>query len=55
VVDIALKMTSLHYEYSPLIIELARQALTTGQPINRPLWWIDPTDAVAQTIDSGTY
>ncbi|XP_046460215.1 myogenesis-regulating glycosidase-like isoform X3 [Daphnia pulex] len=52
VVDIALKMTSLHYEYSPLIIELARQALTTGQPINRPLWWIDPTDSVAQTIDS---
>lgn len=53
VVDIALRMTKLHYQYSPLIISLARQATTNGYPINRPLWWIDPTDPVAQTIESG--
>ncbi|XP_057372341.1 myogenesis-regulating glycosidase-like [Daphnia carinata] len=52
VIDIALKMTSLHYQYSGLIVTLARQAMTNGYPINRPLWWIDPTDPVAQTIDS---
>lgn len=49
----ALKMTSLHYQYSGLILTLASQAMTNGYPINRPLWWIDPTDPVAQTIDSG--
>lgn len=53
VVDIALKMTSLHYQYSGLIFTLASQAITNGYPINRPIWWIDPTDPVAQTIDSG--
>lgn len=53
VVDMALKMTSLHYQYSGLILTLASQAMTNGYPINRPLWWIDPTDPVAQTIDSG--
>ncbi|KAK4005613.1 hypothetical protein OUZ56_007313 [Daphnia magna] len=52
VVDMALKMTSLHYQYSGLILTLASQAMTNGYPINRPLWWIDPTDPVAQTIDS---
>ncbi len=52
VVDIALRMTSLHYEYSSLIISLAREATITGYPINRPIWWIDPTDPVAQTVDT---
>lgn len=25
----------------------------TGAPVNRPLWWIDPTDPVTHTLDSG--
>jgi len=53
VVEIAQRMTSLHYEYAPTIIRLAQEAVTTGLPINRPLWWIDPSDPDAQTIDSG--
>lgn len=48
-------MTELHYQYAPLIISLARQATVDGQPINRPLWWIDPLDPVAHTIDSGMF
>lgn len=47
-------MTALHYEYAPLIVSLANQAAVDGTPINRPLWWIDPVDPVALTIDSGT-
>lgn len=46
-------MTALHYQYAPMIIALAKQATIDGTPINRPLWWIDPLDPVALTIDSG--
>lgn len=53
VVDISLKMVALHAEYADTIISLAEQSTVTGFPINRPLWWIDPLDPVAQTIDSG--
>lgn len=53
-VAIAQRMTALHYEYAPLIVSLANQAAVDGTPINRPLWWIDPVDPVALTIDSGT-
>ena len=35
----------------PLILNLAREAVQTGAPINRPLWWIAPTDQVALEID----
>lgn len=46
-------MTALHEQYAPQIIALARQSTVDGSPINRPLWWIDPNDATALTIDSG--
>ena len=55
VVDIALKMTALHAQYADAIIRLARQSTVDGWPINRPVWWLDPSDPVAQTIDSGKY
>ena len=49
------KYIALHEEYAPKIIELAKNAVTTGVPINRPIWWIDPTDQVALGIDSGKF
>ena len=53
VVALSKKYIALHEEYAPKIIELAKNAVTTGAPINRPIWWIDPTDQVALGIDSG--
>ena len=52
-VDIAKKFTTLHYQYSDKIIELARKKVADGTPINLPLWWLDPTDEEALRIDSG--
>jgi hypothetical protein len=52
-VHIAKKFTSLHYQYSDKMLELARKKVADGTPINLPLWWLDPTDEEALTIDSG--
>ena len=53
VIEISLRMVALRKEYSSLIISLAKEAATTGEPINRPIWWIDPSDEEAMKIDSG--
>ncbi|XP_034664993.1 LOW QUALITY PROTEIN: myogenesis-regulating glycosidase [Drosophila subobscura] len=42
--------TNLHAEYTPYIMKLFKRAVETGEPVNAPLWWIAPTDAVAQGI-----
>lgn len=52
-VQIAKKFTTLHYQYSDKILELARKKVSDGTPVNLPLWWLDPTDEEALTIDSG--
>ena len=51
--DYALAMTALHANYAPKIIELAENSVASGEPINRPIWWVDPTDQEALAIDSG--
>ncbi|XP_063215591.1 myogenesis-regulating glycosidase-like isoform X2 [Bacillus rossius redtenbacheri] len=50
-VAIIKKYTALHYEYSDLIIQLARNASQYGTPINPPIWWLDPEDSEAQAVD----
>ena len=55
VVSIAQKMVALHIQYAPTIIQLAREAVTNGYPINRPLWWFDPTDPETFSIDSRNF
>ena len=54
VVEITLRMIALRNKYSSLIVDLAKEAAITGAPINRPIWWIDPTNKEAMKIDSGT-
>ena len=46
-------MIALRNKYSSLIVDLAKEATITGAPINRPIWWIDPTNKEAMKIDSG--
>lgn len=52
IVEISKKFTSLHYEYSEKIIELMKKSVQTGAPLNSPIWWIDPKDPIALSIDS---
>ena len=51
VVQHSLAMTRLHADYSQLILQLARESQNTGAPINRPVWWLDPTDKTALALD----
>ena len=51
VVEIARKMLRLREQYADLIVLLAHESTRTGSPIVRPLWWLAPTDQVAQIID----
>lgn len=43
----------LHTSYGSVIEERFNLAVSTGAPVNPPIWWIDPTDATAQAIDDG--
>ncbi|KAH9515574.1 hypothetical protein Btru_011429 [Bulinus truncatus] len=52
VVQLTRRYLHLHEEYADVIIELALNAVKTGEPIIRPLWWIAPDDHAAIAIDS---
>lgn len=46
-------LTELHETYGSLIQERFNLAVSNGDPVNPPIWWVDPSDTVAQTIDDG--
>ncbi|CAG5120955.1 unnamed protein product [Candidula unifasciata] len=52
IIEITRKFINLHEQYADKIIDLAKNAQQTGEPIVRPLWWIAPTDVNALTLDS---
>ncbi|XP_019631326.1 PREDICTED: uncharacterized family 31 glucosidase KIAA1161-like [Branchiostoma belcheri] len=53
VVDLTLRYIELHETtVTPLILRYADEAIATGDPIIRPLWWIAPRDKTSLTIDS---
>lgn len=43
----------LRSNYTDTIVELMRNSVSKGSPINPPVWWIDPTDSQAHKIDDG--
>ena len=49
--SICLSYTKLHMKYAPRIIELAKNAVCTGDPIIRPVWWLAPADERALLCD----
>ena len=53
VIQYTKKMIALRERYSDMMIELFKQATVTGEPINRPIWWIDPYDEEAFNIEDG--
>ena len=32
-------------------MERFKLAVSTGEPVNPPIWWIAPNDKIAQTVD----
>jgi len=52
-IAISKSFTALHASYTPYIMKLFKRAVDSGEPVNAPLWWIAPTDEVAQSIYDG--
>ena len=46
-------MIELRLAYASRFIELAQNAVMTGQPINRPIWWVDPLNTETFAIEDG--
>jgi len=44
---------NLRANYTDTIVDLMRSSVSKGSPLNPRVWWIDPTDPVAQIIDDG--
>lgn len=51
VVGISLKFARLHAEVSQSLLKFAKDSVKTGEPIIRPLWWIDSTNDIALTCE----
>ena len=41
----------LRIAYAEEIVAVAQQTLVDGSPMNRPMWWVDPTDPQTFTIN----
>lgn len=46
-------MVALHEKFSPLVLKQMKRSIKEGQPVNPPIWWIDPTSAEALKEDTG--
>lgn len=53
-IEISRVFTKLHADYTNVIMEAMHNAVKTGEPVNPPIWWIDPEDRIAQAISDGT-
>ncbi|CAG7835114.1 unnamed protein product [Allacma fusca] len=52
VITIVKNILSIRNEFADKIIAAAKQTLVNGSPMNRPMWWFDPTDFNTYTIDN---
>ncbi|ESO88813.1 hypothetical protein LOTGIDRAFT_165230 [Lottia gigantea] len=52
VIELCRKYTDLHAKYAPMMVSLAKESMTTGDPIIRPIWWSSPKDETALTVDN---
>lgn len=42
---------NLRSNYTDTIVDLMKNTVANGSPVNPPVWWIDPTDTDAYEID----
>lgn len=42
--------SELHLKFTPYILRLAKETITTGEPILRPLWYNSPADKECEAI-----
>ncbi|XP_024945123.1 myogenesis-regulating glycosidase isoform X2 [Cephus cinctus] len=49
-IEICRKYTDLHIEYARVILDIMDEAVSTGAPVNPPIWWVDPDNKEAHKI-----
>jgi len=49
--ELCRRFANLHVDFAPKILEIARDSITKGLPIIRPIFWLDPSDESAQQCD----
>lgn len=52
-IEICKHFTELHEKYADEIMEALSQYVATGEPVNSPIWWLDPHDKIALEINDG--
>ncbi|XP_055697858.1 myogenesis-regulating glycosidase-like [Phlebotomus papatasi] len=50
VVEVCRNFVKLHEDYADTIIQRFERAVSYGEPVNPPVWWLDPRDKTAQTV-----
>lgn len=43
---------ALRNNYTDTIVDLMKNTVAHGTPVNPPVWWIDPTNTDAHAIDN---
>ncbi|XP_049766160.1 myogenesis-regulating glycosidase-like [Schistocerca cancellata] len=51
-VGLSRQLTALHATRAPRIIDLMKEAVKDGSPVNPTVWWVAPTDETALGINS---
>jgi len=51
VITIVQDLLKIREQYHSEIIKAANQSLIDGTPINRPIWWVDPSDPETFAIE----
>lgn len=54
-IEISRQFTSLHARIAPIIVAEMKRTIVTGEPLNAPIWWVDPDDKVAQQVSDGNF
>lgn len=52
-IQICKHFTELHAQYSDEIIKTLQASVDRGEPVNPPIWWLDPQDEFALKINDG--
>lgn len=54
-IEICRKYTELHTNYADAIIKQFKMLVNYGNPVNPPIWWLDPNDRTAHQINDGMF
>lgn len=52
-IEICKNFTDLHAQYTDEIMNAFEKAVSDGEPVNPPIWWLDPYDEIALSTNDG--